>query len=122
MAAEARARRDAFFAAIGKTPLIMGILNLTPDSFSDGGRFQSPELALAHARRMVEDGCAIVDVGAESTRPEATPVTERQEVARLAPALERIIDGLGVAVSIDTTKAIVAALACRLGAVIVNDV
>jgi dihydropteroate synthase len=122
MAAEARARRDAFFAAIGKTPLIMGILNLTPDSFSDGGRFQSPELALAHARRMVEDGCAIVDVGAESTRPEATPVTERQEIARLAPALERIINGLGVAVSIDTTKAIVAALACRLGAVIVNDV
>jgi dihydropteroate synthase len=122
MPAEARARRDAFFAAIGKTPLIMGILNLTPDSFSDGGRFQSPDLALAHARRMVEDGCAIVDVGAESTRPEATPVTERQEVARLAPALERIIDGLGVAVSIDTTKAIVAALACRLGAVIVNDI
>jgi len=122
MRAESRAKRDAFFSAIGKTPLVMGILNLTPDSFSDGGRFQSPDLALAHARRMVAEGCAIVDVGAESTRPEATPVTERQEIARLAPVFAEIVEGLDVPVSIDTTKATVAALACRLGAVLVNDI
>lgn len=122
MRTEARARRDAFFGAIGKAPLVMGILNLTPDSFSDGGRFQLPDRALAHARRMVEEGCAIIDVGAESTRPEATPVTQEQEIARLAPVLEHLINGVDIPVSIDTTKAIVAALACRLGAVLINDV
>ncbi len=122
MRTEARARRDAFFGAIGKAPLVMGILNLTPDLFSDGGRFQLPDRALAHARRMVEEGCAIIDVGAESTRPEATPVTQEQEIAQLAPVLEHLINGVDIPVSIDTTKAIVAALACRLGAVLINDV
>jgi len=120
--AEAHARRDAFFGAIGKTPLVMGILNLTPDSFSDGGLYLAPEMALAQARRMVAQGCAIVDIGAESTRPDATPVGEQEELARLEPVLGDIIASVGVACSIDTTKARVAALACRLGAVVVNDV
>jgi dihydropteroate synthase len=100
----------------------MGILNLTPDSFSDGGRFQAPDAALAHARRMAQEGCAIIDIGAESTRPEATPVAAREELERLAPALEHIVAGVPIAVSIDTSKAVVAAAACRAGAVLINDV
>jgi len=122
MREDARAKRDGFFGAIGKIPLVMGILNLTPDSFSDGGLFQSPDSAVARARRMVGEGCAIVDVGAESTRPGAAPVSEQDEIDRLAPALERIIDSVDAPVSIDTSKANVAAMACRLGAVLINDV
>jgi dihydropteroate synthase len=119
---EIRAKRDAFFAAIGNIPLVMGILNLTPDSFSDGGLHQSPGAAFARARQMVEEGCAIVDIGAESTRPGNTPVNEQDEIDRLLPVLERIIDGVDAPVSIDTTKAKVAMIACRLGVVLVNDV
>jgi dihydropteroate synthase len=122
MREDARAKRDGFFDAIGKIPLVMGILNLTPDSFSDGGLFQSSESAVAHARRMVGEGCAIIDIGAESTRPDATPVSEQDEINRLAPALERIIDSVDAPISIDTSKANVAAMACRLGAVLINDV
>lgn len=122
MREDARAKRDGFFGAVGKAPLVMGILNLTPDSFSDGGLFQSPDSAVAHARRMVGEGCAIVDIGAESTRPGAMPVSEQDEIDRLAPALERIIDSVDAPISIDTSKANVAAMACRLGAVLINDV
>jgi dihydropteroate synthase len=100
----------------------MGILNLTPDSFSDGGLHQSPDAAFARARQMVEEGCAIVDIGAESTRPGNTPVNEPDEIDRLLPVLERIIDGVDAPISIDTTKAKVAMIACRLGVVLVNDV
>ena len=73
MRAEVRAKRDFFFAAIGKIPLVMGILNLTPDSFSDGGLYEAPIAAVARARQMVEEGCAIVDIGAEfdAARPHA---------------------------------------------------
>jgi dihydropteroate synthase len=122
MRAEIRAKRDAFFAAIGNIPLVMGILNLTPDSFSDGGLHQSPDAAFARARQMVEEGCAIVDIGAESTRPGNTPVNEPDEIDRLLPVLERIINGVAAPISIDTTKAKVAMIACRLGVVLVNDV
>ena len=122
MRAESRERRDAFFGAIGKDPIVMGILNLTPDSFSDGGRFQSPDLSLAHARQMARDGCAILDIGAESTRPGAAPVPEKEEIARLERTLEQISNGVDAPFSIDTTKANVAAFACRLGAIVVNDV
>jgi dihydropteroate synthase len=104
-------------------PLVMGILNVTPDSFSDGGRFFDPALAIAHARRMVEEGADILDVGAESTRPYggAVPVSRQEETDRLAPVLAAIIE-LGLPVSIDTIKAEVAAWALQAGASIVNDV
>ena len=119
--AEARAKRDAFLAAIGTRPLIMGILNVTPDSFFDGGRFAASEAALAHVRQMVADGCDIVDIGAESTRPGAKPVDEAREMARVDQVLAEVA-ALDVPLSIDTTKAAVAARALSVGAVLVNDV
>src|SRR5262249_39830588 len=87
MQADARARRDAFLAEIGSRAIIMGILNVTPDSFSDGGRFQDLDAALAQAKKMVAEGCDIVDVGGESTRPGATPVDEAEELARIETLL-----------------------------------
>jgi dihydropteroate synthase len=104
-------------------PIVMGILNVTPDSFSDGGRFLDPDTAIAHARRMVAEGADIIDIGAESTRPygSAAPVSPSEEMRRLDPVLAAVID-LGVPVSIDTMKAQVAAAALAAGASIVNDV
>jgi dihydropteroate synthase len=101
----------------------MGILNVTPDSFSDGGRFIDPALAIAHATEMASQGADILDIGAESTRPYggAKPVTADDELARLAPILPAVIK-LGLPVSIDTIKAHVAAWALDRGAAIVNDV
>jgi dihydropteroate synthase len=122
MRADQRARRDSFLSKIGSRPVVMGILNLTPDSFSDGGQFQDFDGAIAHAKAMVADGCDIVDVGGESTRPGATPVPEADELARIAPVLERLASAVDVAISIDTYKAGVAAKAVELGAVLVNDV
>jgi dihydropteroate synthase len=104
-------------------PIVMGILNVTPDSFSDGGRFQSPTLALTHARRMVEEGADILDIGAESTRPYggARPVSAEEEFARIDAVLPAAVE-LGVPVSIDTMKARVADWAISSGVKIVNDV
>jgi dihydropteroate synthase len=104
-------------------PLVMGVLNVTPDSFSDAGRFFDPAVAIAHAKEMVAQGADIVDVGAESTRPYggAQPVTEADEKARLSPVLAAVT-ALGRPVSIDTLKASVAAWALDEGAAIVNDV
>jgi dihydropteroate synthase len=104
-------------------PIVMGILNVTPDSFSDGGRFLDPEAAITHARRMVAEGADIIDIGAESTRPygTATPVSLGEEVRRLEPVLTAVA-ALGVPVSIDTMKAQVAAAALQAGASMVNDV
>ena len=104
-------------------PLIMGIVNVTPDSFSDGGQFFSPDTAIAHARQLIEDGADILDIGAESTRPygDASEVSASDEHARLAPVLEAII-ALGKPVSIDTMKAEVADWALTRGAAIANDV
>ncbi|MGA2818323.1 MAG: dihydropteroate synthase, partial [Xanthobacteraceae bacterium] len=104
-------------------PLVMGVLNITPDSFSDGGHFLDPQAAIAQARRLAMEGADILDVGAESTRPYggAVRVPLEEERARLAPVLSDVI-GLGVPVSIDTLKASVAAWALDLGAAIVNDV
>ena len=100
-------------------PSVMGVLNVTPDSFSDGGLFVDPETAIDHGRRLLEEGAALVDVGGESTRPGAAPVTAEEELARLEPVLE----GLGgLPLSIDTAKATVARRALELGAVLVNDV
>jgi len=122
MRADQRARRDAFLDKIGSRPVVMGILNLTPDSFSDGGRFNAAEAALSHARRLAAEGCDIVDVGGESTRPGAVPVSEAEELARIEPVLAGLAGALDVPVSIDTYKAKVAARAVELGAVLVNDV
>ncbi|MCV0429345.1 MAG: dihydropteroate synthase [Roseibium sp.] len=102
-------------------PHVMGILNVTPDSFSDGGRHNVAEAALAHARVMINEGADILDVGAESTRPGSSPVSQDDEWKRLAPVLEPVAE-LGVPVSIDTYKAEIAKRACQAGAVIVNDV
>jgi dihydropteroate synthase len=104
-------------------PLVMGVLNVTPDSFSDGGSFLDPQAAAAHARRLAAEGADILDVGAESTRPYggAVRVPLEEERARLKPILSAVI-ALGVPVSIDTLKARVAAWALDLGAAIVNDV
>ena len=105
-----------------RRPLLMGVLNLTPDSFYDGGRHNAPEAALARARSMIEDGADILDVGAESTRPYgATPVDADEEWARLAPVLPQVT-ALGVPVSIDTMKAQVAVRALEAGAAMLNDV
>src|SRR6516164_4110251 len=108
--------------ALGR-PVVMGVLNVTPDSFSDGGRFLDPAAAIAQARRMIAEGADVLDVGAESTRPYggavAVPIAE--EMRRLAPVLAAVV-ALGVPVSIDTMKAEVAAWALTAGAAIVNDV
>jgi dihydropteroate synthase len=102
---------------------VMGILNITPDSFSDGGQFVDPQVAVAHARRMAAEGADILDIGAESTRPYigAKPVTADDELARLSPVLPKILQ-IGLPVSIDSYKASVAAYALERGAAIVNDV
>jgi dihydropteroate synthase len=97
----------------------MGVLNVTPDSFSDGGQFVDPAAAVAHGRRLLEEGAALVDVGGESTRPGAAPVTAGDELARVEPVLEGL---RGIPVSIDTSKAEVARRALELGAELVNDV
>ena len=104
-------------------PLVMGVLNVTPDSFSDGGRFLDPATAIAHAGEIAEEGADILDIGAESTRPYggAQPVSTDDEMARLAPVLPAVIK-LGLPVSIDTIKAGIAAWALDQGASIVNDV
>jgi len=107
---------------LGKRTLVMGILNVTPDSFSDGGRFATVEAALAQARRLTDEGADILDVGGESTRPGATEVTEDEEIARVLPVIERLADGDFPPVSIDTYKAGTAEAALRAGARIVNDV
>ena len=103
-------------------PHVMGILNVTPDSFSDGGIFLSVESAVAQARRMVEEGAAIIDVGGESTRPGATAVTSWQEIDRVLPVIEAIHRELPVVVSIDTSKPEVMRAAVAAGAGMINDV
>ena len=115
---------DTLATLLGRgRPLVMGILNVTPDSFSDGGQFFDSAAAVAHARRMAGEGADILDVGAESTRPYlgATPVAPDDELARLKPALGEIVR-LGLPVSIDTLKAKIAAWALEQGATILNDV
>jgi dihydropteroate synthase len=102
---------------------LMGIVNVTPDSFSDGGEFLDADAAIAHARRLVEEGAEILDVGGESTRPGAEPVPPQEELRRVLPVLEGIAAAdLGAQVSIDTSKAAVARAAIDAGATIVNDV
>ena len=99
----------------------MGIVNVTPDSFSDGGRFLAPERAIAHARELVDDGADLLDIGGESTRPGARGVDPKEELERVAPVLAGL-DAVGARLSIDTSKVAVAAAALDCGAEIVNDV
>jgi dihydropteroate synthase len=103
-------------------PVVMGILNVTPDSFSDGGRYASTEAALLRAARMVEEGASVIDVGGESTRPGAQPVSEAVEIARVVPVIEGIVATSDIAVSIDTSKPSVMTAAVAAGACIINDV
>ena len=122
MSADRRAlHRDAFLSALKASPQLMGILNVTPDSFSDGGRHFDPAAAIARARAMVAEGAAIVDIGGELTRPGHLPVSEEEELRRVTPVLEALA-GFDAAVSIDTAKAAVAREAARLGACVINDI
>ena len=103
-------------------PLVMGILNTTPDSFADGGRYLDFDAALAHARRLIADGADILDIGAESTRPGAKPVPADVEIARLAPLIEAIRTESSIRISVDTMKPAVARAAMAAGASMWNDV
>jgi len=102
--------------------LVMGILNVTPDSFSDGNQFFSFDAALAHARQMIADGADIIDIGGESSRPGSVPVSADEELRRVIPVIEALIKETDVPISIDTTKSVVARAALAAGASIVNDI
>ena len=103
--------------------LVMGIVNVTPDSFSDGGKFFSPEVAISHASKLISQGADIIDIGGESTRPGAEQVSEPEELKRVIPVIEKIrTDNPTILISIDTTKASVAKHAVEAGADIINDV
>jgi dihydropteroate synthase len=106
----------------GKRTYIMGILNRTPDSFSDGGDFFDEEAAIQHAREMVEEGADILDVGGESTRPGSMEVSAEEEIERVLPVVERLIKEVNVPISVDTYKAVVAEKVLEAGAHIINDI
>ncbi len=107
----------------GPGPFLMGVVNATPDSFSDGGRFLDADAAVEHALRLAEEGADLVDVGGESTRPGAPPVPAEEEIARVVPVVERLrARGLAAPISIDTSKGAVARAALAAGADLVNDV
>lgn len=107
---------------LGERTYIMGILNVTPDSFSDGGEFTDIEAAVRHAKQMVEDGADIIDIGGESTRPGFVEVSIEEEINRVVPVVERLVKEIDVPISIDTYKADVADAAVKAGAVIINDI
>ncbi len=107
---------------LGKRTLIMGILNVTPDSFSDGGLYNRLDKALDHAEKMVEDGADIIDIGGESSRPGSEPVPENIELERILPVIEKLAKKVNVPLSIDTYKASVARRALDAGACLVNDI
>src|SRR5690349_16907041 len=115
-----RASHFEFF--FPRPALVMGIVNVTPDSFSDGGRFLSPEAAVAHALTQAAEGAEIIDVGGESSRPHAVPVEESEELRRVLPVIRQLASRLRVPLSIDTAKPGVARAALQEGASIVNDV
>ncbi|MGH6838650.1 MAG: dihydropteroate synthase [Methylocella sp.] len=115
-------RRDRFLGLLATRSVIMGILNITPDSFSDGGKFLTFDAAMQQAEKLATDGADIIDVGAESTRPGHTPIAVEEELARLEPILGRLASSIDVPFSIDTSKAKVARRAIELGASAVNDV
>src|SRR5258707_10885419 len=100
----------------------MGVVNVTPDSFSDGGSYLDPDAAIAHGLALAAAGAAVIDVGGESTRPGAEPVDATEELRRILPVVEALAQRAQVPVSVDTTKAVVARAALGAGAVMVNDV
>ena len=105
-----------------KKPLIMGILNVTPDSFSDGGLYYDTQKAVDHALLMIREGADIIDIGGESTRPFSDPVSEKDECSRVLPVITKLRDKTDVVISIDTTKSYVARESCIIGANIINDI
>ena len=107
---------------IGERTLVMGILNVTPDSFSDGDPYLTPETAVVHAEKMISEGADIIDVGGESTRPGGEPVSAEEEIQRVAPVIEELTKRTDTPISIDTTKSEVARAALDAGASIVNDI
>jgi dihydropteroate synthase len=107
---------------LGGKAIVVGILNVTPDSFSDGGLFDAPEKAVDQARRMVEEGASVIDIGGESTRPGASPVSAKEEQARIVPIIEALATSGGTLISVDTYRQDTARLAVQAGAHIVNDV
>jgi dihydropteroate synthase len=115
-----RARQFKF--VFPRPTLIMGVVNVTPDSFSDGGRFVTPAAALSHARQLVGEGADIIDIGGESTRPGAIPVPEQEELGRVLPVITQLANSISVPISIDTIKPVVAREALRAGASIINDI
>lgn len=115
-----RARDKAL--ALGRVTRIMGVVNVTPDSFSDGGRYLDVDRAVARAMELVGGGATIVDIGGESSRPGAEPVSDEVEIARIGPVLERLRSLSDVMISVDTYKAVVADRALKLGADIINDI
>ena len=108
--------------SFGQRTLIMGVLNVTPDSFSDGGCYLDVAAAINHAKKMVEDGADVIDIGGESSRPGASPASTEEELSRVHPVVEGIVDEVSVPVSIDTCKSAVARRALESGANIVNDI
>src|SRR5262245_3069808 len=106
----------------GDPPLVMGIVNVTPDSFSDGGRFASAEAAVAHGLQLVSEGADLLDVGGESSRPGAEPVPLDEELRRVVPVVRELAARTGVPLSVDTSKAEVARQALEAGAHVVNDI
>ncbi len=117
-----RLRARQFEFSFPRPSLVVGIVNVTPDSFSDGGQFLDPEKAAAHALKLVDQGADIIDIGGESTRPRAVPVAEAEELRRVIPVLERLAGRLRIPISIDTMKPGVARAALGAGASIINDV
>lgn len=107
---------------LGAPPLIMGIVNVTPDSFSDGGKFYSVEAAVAHGEKLVREGAHILDIGGESTRPFSDPVSVNEQIQRVVPVIESLSKKVTVPISIDTTNAAVAKAALDAGASIINDI
>jgi len=106
----------------GERTLVMGVLNITPDSFSDGGKFYAPESAVEHARKMIAEGADILDVGGESTRPGSAFVSEEEELQRVLPIIKMLAAETSVPISVDTTKSAVARAALEAGAEIINDI
>src|SRR5579871_5980433 len=106
---------------LGERTLLMGVLNVTPDSFSDGGHYSNPDAAFARAVELEEEGADIIDIGAESTRPGSQRISEAEELRRLIPVLKRLRGKLQVPISVDTYKSGVAERALELGAEIIND-
>jgi dihydropteroate synthase len=113
---------NQWLRAPARRTLVMGVLNVTPDSFSDGGKFATTDAAIAHARALASEGADLIDIGGESTRPGSQPVPEDEQIRRVVPVLESVADKLPVTFSIDTSRAAVANAALDAGAAVVNDI